>query len=97
MPKSKLTPAGIASVRLGGTKKRDYAESRLQAEIVKVLSLMGVYCMQIPNGEITDMSARKYQRLVAMGRVRPAGQVHLGRPGAGRRRAHALGGEPGRG
>lgn len=67
MPKSKLTPEGIASVRLGGKKKRDYAESRLQAEIVKTLSLFGVFAMMVPNGEITDMSARKYQRLVAMG------------------------------
>lgn len=47
--------------------KRDYAESRLQAEIVKALSLMGVYAMMIPNGEITDMNAQKFMRLVAMG------------------------------
>lgn len=47
--------------------KRDYAESRLQAEIVKALSLMGVFVMMVPNGEITDMSAKKYTRLVAMG------------------------------
>ena len=47
--------------------KRDYEESRLQADIVKTLSLLGVYCMQIPNGEITDMSAKKYTRLVALG------------------------------
>ena len=48
-------------------KTRNYAESRLQAEIVKALSLMGVFCLMVPNGEITDMSARKYQRLVATG------------------------------
>ena len=48
-------------------KTRNYAESRLQAEIVKALSLFGVYAMMVPNGEITDMSARKYMRLVAMG------------------------------
>lgn len=48
-------------------KNRNYAESRLQAEIVKALSLMGVYCLMCPNGEITDMSAKKYTRLVAMG------------------------------
>lgn len=47
--------------------KRDYKESRLQAEIVKVLSLAGVFAMMVPNGEITDMSAKKYTRLVAMG------------------------------
>lgn len=47
--------------------KRNYAESRLQAEIVKALSLFGIYAMMIPNGEITDMSAKKYMRLVAMG------------------------------
>jgi hypothetical protein len=47
--------------------KRDYAESRLQAEIVQALSLVGVFVMMVPNGEITDMSARKYTRLVAMG------------------------------
>ena len=47
--------------------KRNYAESRLQAEIVKTLSLFGVYVLMIPNGEITDMSAKKYTRLVAMG------------------------------
>lgn len=49
------------------TKKRDYAESRLQAEIVSAFSLLGVYALMVPNGEITDMSARKYRRLVAMG------------------------------
>ena len=48
-------------------KTRNYAESRLQAEIVKALSLMGVYAMMVPNGEITDMSAKKYTRLVATG------------------------------
>lgn len=48
-------------------KPRDYIESRLQAEIVQALSLMGVFVMMVPNGEITDMSARKYTRLVAMG------------------------------
>ena len=47
--------------------KRNYAESRLQAEIVKALSLMGVFCLMCPNGEITDMSAKKYTRLVALG------------------------------
>lgn len=47
--------------------KRNYAESRLQAEIVKALSLFGVFAMMVPNGEITDMSAKKYMRLVAMG------------------------------
>lgn len=47
--------------------KRNYAESRLQSEIVKTLSLMGVFCLMVPNGEITDMSAKKYTRLVAMG------------------------------
>ena len=47
--------------------KRDYAESRLQAEIVKAFSIFGVYAMQVPNGEITDMSVKKYMRLVAMG------------------------------
>lgn len=46
---------------------RNYAESRLQAEIVKALSLMGIYALMCPNGEITDMSAKKYTRLVAMG------------------------------
>jgi hypothetical protein len=48
-------------------KTRNYAESRLQAEIVKALSLMGVFCLMCPNGEITDMSAKKYTRLVALG------------------------------
>lgn len=48
-------------------KTRNYAESRLQAEIVKALSLVGVFCLMCPNGEITDMSAKKYNRLVAMG------------------------------
>jgi hypothetical protein len=48
-------------------KNRNYAESRLQAEIVKALSLMGVFVMMVPNGEITDMSAKKYTRLVSMG------------------------------
>ena len=48
-------------------KTRNYAESRLQAEIVKALSLMGVFCLMVPNGEITDMSAKKYTRLVALG------------------------------
>lgn len=46
---------------------RKYEESKLQAEIVKAFSLLGVYCLMVPNGEITDMSARKYQRLVALG------------------------------
>lgn len=69
MPKSKLTSSGVKSVRVckPAKKTRDYAESRLQAEIVQALSLMGVYCLMCPNGEITDMSARKYTRLVAMG------------------------------
>lgn len=47
--------------------KRNYEESKLQAASVKRLSLLGVYVMQIPNGEITDMSEKKYARLVAMG------------------------------
>lgn len=47
--------------------KRDYAESRLQAEIVAAFSIWGVYALMIPNGEITDMSPKKYMRLVAMG------------------------------
>jgi len=49
------------------TKTRNYAESRLQAEAVKELSLLGVYVMQIPNGEIANMSKKKFARLVAMG------------------------------
>jgi hypothetical protein len=48
-------------------KTRNYAESRLQAEIVKAFSLLGIYVLMCPNGEITDMSAKKYTRLVAMG------------------------------
>ena len=47
--------------------KRNYEESRLQSDIVKTLSLLGVYVMMVPNGEITDMSAKKYTRLVALG------------------------------
>lgn len=47
--------------------KRNYEESIIQANSVKALSLLGVYVLQIPNGEITDMSAKKYTRLVAMG------------------------------
>lgn len=66
MAKSKLSPLGVKSVRVC-KPKRDYAESRLQSEVVKTLSLMGVYVMMVPNGEITDMSAKKYTRLVAMG------------------------------
>lgn len=46
---------------------RDYAESRIQAASVARLSLLGVYVLMIPNGEITDMSEKKYSRLVALG------------------------------
>lgn len=48
-------------------RKRDYEESRIQAASVKRLSLLGVYVLMIPNGEITDMSKEKFSRLVAMG------------------------------
>lgn len=68
MPKNKPSAKAIQSVRVCKPRKtRNYAESRLQAEIVKALSLMGVFCLMVPNGEITDMSAKKYTRLVALG------------------------------
>lgn len=63
---------------------RDYAESRLQAEIVKALALLGVYALYLPNGEITDMSAKKYTRLVAMGFRSGAPDLFLFRRGENR-------------
>jgi hypothetical protein len=63
-----VPPKGGSGTKKEKTRKpRKYAESRLQSEIVKAFSLLGVYALMVPNGEITDMSARKYQRLVAMG------------------------------
>jgi len=64
--------------------KRNYEESRIQAEIVKALSLLGIYVLMCPNGEITDMSARKYQRLVAMGFRSGAPDLFLFRKGENR-------------
>lgn len=47
--------------------KRKYTESIVQAEAVRRLSALGVFVMMIPNGEITQMTARKFMRLVALG------------------------------
>jgi len=70
--KGKIVPptGGSGTVKEKPVKKsikRDYAESRIQAEAVSALSLLGVYVLMIPNGEIAGMTARKYRRLVALG------------------------------
>ena len=56
---------------------RKYTESIIQAEAVRRLSAIGVFVMQIPNGEITQMTARKFMRLVALGFRRGAADTIL--------------------
>lgn len=55
----------------------NHEEAKLQADVVSVLSALGVYCMMIPNGEIGKLSPARFMRLVAQGFRRGASDLIL--------------------
>lgn len=69
--------SNTAPIKKEAPAKRKYTESIIQAEAVRRLSALGVFVMMIPNGEITQMTARKFMRLVALGFRRGAADTIL--------------------